>query len=182
MQAKKKRMRSNYMKRTVVVFLFCLFFSCTLSAQGESKDSIRKPLKNEVSWLQKALHEENWALSIEKMVGPRGIIPMSRIPTMLLSAKSVSASLPYIGQISAPNLSRNSTAVDFEGRYSNYEILNLKKDYIVKFSISEVGENYKIKLVISPNGYTTLTVSSNARSDIKYMGTIHNIPTPTIQE
>jgi beta-glucosidase/6-phospho-beta-glucosidase/beta-galactosidase len=95
---------------------------------------------------------------------------------LAITRDSVVAYLPYYGRSYTPRLgSIDDTGIKFKSKDFNYKITARKKggwQVTMNPKGKEIKDNYSLTLLITENGYGTLTINSNNQQTITFNGYI----------
>lgn len=93
-----------------------------------------------------------------------------------ITADSVMAFLPYYGRSFSAPMDRNDTGFKFTTKKYTYESKKTKKGgWNITINSKDVKDNVRMNFSITPNGYATLSMSSNNKQSITYNGYISEV-------
>jgi uncharacterized membrane protein YciS (DUF1049 family) len=87
---------------------------------------------------------------------------------------SLVAYLPYFGRSYTPKIGNpNDSGIKFKSKDFDYKTTARKKGgWMINMNPKDVGNNYRITLLVTETGYGTLTVNSNNEQTITFNGYI----------
>ena len=133
------------------------------------------------AWIPQILDSKTFAIEIDRLFLPMGIINLRHTWLMLVKDGHVEAGLPYWGRYSAPNLSiDHPLVVEVDAMATDYKVDTTRKGYEVNFKLYQVGETLEVELRINKDGYVSFYLYSSMRSDIRYSGAIKMVPDKSI--
>lgn len=148
---------------------------------NETKHAPKRKKIEDETWIPEILAERTFAIEIDRLFLPMGIINLRHTWLMLVRDGHVEAGLPYWGRYSAPNLSiDHPLVVEIDAPATDYQVDTIRKGYEVNFKIYQVGETLEVELRIDKNGYVSFYLYSSMRSDIRYSGAIKMVPDKSI--
>ncbi|TKC07723.1 DUF4251 domain-containing protein [Pedobacter frigoris] len=163
-----------------LLILAAVFTTMQVSAQTDKETTTRlvnaKTLKfNATSAQPLAVADLNAVLS--KMpggLGGGGSIQLSGSSYDLkISKDSVEAYLPYFGRAYTANLNPNDSGIKFKSKNFTYKSEQKKKgNWVITIKPKDTKDAQELMLTIGTNGYAFLSVNSNNRQSISYMGYI----------
>ena len=148
--------------------------------RNEKQTKKRKKIEDK-AWIPEILAEKTFAIEIDRLFLPMGIINLRHTWLMLVRDGHVEAGLPYWGRYSAPNLSiDHPLVVEVDAPVTDYHVDTTRKGYEVNFKLYQVGETLEVELRIDKDGYVAYYRYSSMRSDIRYSGAIKMVPDKSI--
>ena len=148
--------------------------------RDEKQTKKRKKIEDK-AWIPEILAEKTFAIEIDRLFLPMGIINLRHTWLMLVRDGHVEAGLPYWGRYSAPNLSiDHPLVVEVDAPVTDYHVDTTRKGYEVNFKLYQVGETLEVELRIDKDGYVSFYLYSSMRSDIRYSGAIKMVPDKSI--
>ena len=148
--------------------------------RDEKQTKKRKKIEDN-AWIPEILAEKTFAIEIDRLFLPMGIINLRHTWLMLVRDGHVEAGLPYWGRYSAPNLSiDHPLVVEVDAPVTDYHVDTTRKGYEVNFKLYQVGETLEVELRIDKDGYVSFYLYSSMRSDIRYSGAIKMVPDKSI--
>ena len=148
--------------------------------RDEKQTKKRKKIEDK-AWIPEILAEKTFAIEIDRLFLPMGIINLRHTWLMLVRDGHVEAGLPYWGRYSAPNLSiDHPLVVEVDAPVTDYHVDTTRKGYEVNFKLYQVGETLEAELRIDKDGYVSFYLYSSMRSDIRYSGAIKMVPDKSI--
>jgi hypothetical protein len=91
--------------------------------------------------------------------------------TLHVKEDKAEAYLPYYGRAYEIDYGGDG-GIDFDASFKEYtvEIKDEKKRVIIEFKVKAQKDMYRCHLAVSQNGSATLTINSNNRESISYLG------------
>ncbi len=140
---------------------------------GHERNTQKRKRLEDDDWIPEILANKTFAIEIDRLFLPMGIINLRHTWLMLVRDGHVEAGLPYWGRYSAPNLSiDHPLVVEVDAMAADYKVDTTRRGYEVNFKLYQVGETLEVELRINKNGYVSFYLYSSMRSDIRYSGDI----------
>jgi hypothetical protein len=159
--------------KTIHLLLICIFLSgINGSAQNNMSDSDsiagNQGIKNSI---ESKKYEFNGTF-----VHPTGggQIDLFSTPNfMIVSGDTASADLPFYGEAYVAGYGQENGIV-FNNQIKEYksEDQTKKKQFKISFKVSGKTDSFQVYLVVSYNGYASLSINSNNKAPISYVGKI----------
>jgi len=154
------------------VLLFC--FITTAFSQEKSKKEIKEEQKLEKQMAVEAMVNAKEFTFVARMANPSGMrsVNLATNPNfMKFSPGEIESEMPFFGTSHTPNYGGDA-GLKFKAKPEEFTIEKGKKNYEGVIVVKGDDDKYKIYLTIGLDGNTTLSVSSNNRSNISYSGEI----------
>ena len=159
------------MMRTILFIVSMLLISCG-STQKTTDESQTSQVRQ---WAQ----DKQFTIESQYANPLRGnqISLIGNSNFLTVKKDSVSAYLPFFGQRQSGNV-LDGGAIEFEGIPKEYQMMynQKKQSSVIKFNISEKGENYNVTVTLYDNKNSTITVNSSQRDFMRYDGEVEALP------
>jgi hypothetical protein len=86
----------------------------------------------------------------------------------------IESSLPFFGRAYSGVGYNSGDGLHFRGKPDAYTVEKKKNNWEISASVSTANDNYKLYLSVTPQGFASLSVSSNNLETISYAGEIHS--------
>ena len=160
-------------KITTLAVALMLMIS-TAYSQEKSKKELKEEQKLEKQMAVEAMVNAKQFTFVGRMANPSGMrsINLATNPNyMKFSPEEVESEMPYFGTSQSPNYGGDD-GLKFKAKPEEFTMEKGKKNYEGVIVVKGADDKYKIFLTIGFDGNTTLSVSSNNRSNISYTGDI----------
>ncbi len=107
-----------------------------------------------------------------------GAIQLIGIPNFIkVYGDSVSGNLPFYGERQFGGGLTSNAGIEFKGipKTYNQTYNEAKNRYDIAFEISDEMERHQVKITLFPNRSANVSVNSNQRNSIRYVGTVEAI-------
>ena len=154
------------MKKLVVIFGAGL-----LALAAVSCGTTTKMTAEQQQALRTAIENRNFTITVDKAFPQRGnMINLTSPYSLTIKGDSVYSYLPYFGQAySIPY--GGGAGLNFNGTLTDYEIAAGKRGVnIVTFRVQSPDGRVEYRLEIESEGSSTITVNSQNRQSIRFMG------------
>jgi hypothetical protein len=159
--------------------LFALVLSALITTPGFSQEKTKKELKEERK-IEKQKQTEALVNSKEFLFTARTAMPQGgRSINLATNPGSVKfhpelirSDMPYFGKVTGSVPYGGGGGMKFEGKPEGYTVTAKKNGYQVNAVVKGENDTYRLSLSVSPEGSSSLSVTSNNRSVITYSGEI----------
>ncbi len=160
--------------------LFVLVLSALVFTPGLSQEKTKKELKEERK-IEKQKQTEAMVNSKEFIFSARTAMPQGgRSIDLTTNPGSVKfhpdlikSDMPYFGRVTGTAAyGGRDGGMKFEGKPEGYTVTAKKKGYQVSAEVKGENDTYRLSLSVSPEGSSSLSITSNNRSIITYTGEI----------
>ena len=158
------------------IFLFAALFSFVLgNVQAQDKTAKHELTVNtEQSRIETLLNSKNFeflATSVKPRTGSSKNL-VSNQYSIAFSPKNIYSHLPFYGRVySGLNMGLHKGG-HIEGEPEMFTVETNAKGYEVLAKVKDENDTFSISMIVSNSGYATLTISSNNRETISYMGEV----------
>ncbi|HYX07601.1 MAG TPA: DUF4251 domain-containing protein [Bacteroidales bacterium] len=163
------------MKTIYLLFAFIILTSITISAQKNKSDSDSTAVDQGIKNIIESREYEFNGTFAHPTSG--GQIDLFSTPNYLIvNGDSASADLPFYGEAYVAGYGQENGIV-FDNKIKEYksEDQAKKKQFKISFQVSGKSDNFHIYLFISYNGYATLSINSNNKAPISYVGKVKGL-------
>ncbi|MDD3638919.1 MAG: DUF4251 domain-containing protein [Bacteroidales bacterium] len=162
--------------KKILILSFCMLFLVSAGAHGQSRREEKAARKAAVGEQVKTLIGSGSFLIVFDRANPTGgrSVMLSPAYEMKFDSNRVSAYLPYFGRSYSPPANPARLAFELADRQVEPEIsFDPRKGYTILFTATtESAETIKCYLKISLSGTASLSINSNFRSSISYLGNL----------
>lgn len=159
-------------KFPLITIIFILVIT-TCFAQDKSKKQLKEEQRIEYQNQIEALIDSKEFVFKANTASPIGFKPVGLTPNLYyiqFHPDLVVSFMPFYGKAYGNMGFYNDTGLNFEGKPEDYTKSKGKKSYQVKVKVSSEGNAYTLIITVRFNGITSLSISSNNRSNIVYDG------------
>lgn len=158
--------------------LICMFFILTaISAfsQEKSKSELRNERKLEKQSQIAEMVDAREFVFIARTAQPTGhrSVNLTSNPNFVkFHPDLIDGDMPYFGRAYSGVAYGGDGGLKFSGTPEDYTITKNKKNYLVKGTVKGAGDVFSIALSVGFEGSASLTINSNNRASISYIGDI----------
>lgn len=160
----------------LILLSFCIHLNSTAQNTNKEAKALKKQEQYEV--LQNLVNNEQYHFTAGKARPQKGgQIDLTTSPNYLtIDNGHARASLPYFGRAFTGSYGRDG-GIKFDGSMENYDVnKNEKKQkMVIKFRVKGPGDTYKCTLTAYGIETATLSIISNNRQQISYIGAVSGI-------
>lgn len=131
---------------------------------------------------EKHQHTEALLNSREFVFNAERAVPLNSQSIILSSTyylkvhkKTIESHLPYFGRAYSGMPYGGDSGIMFNTELSEYEMIKNKKNYEIRATVKDENDVYRLSLTIGLEGDASLSISSNKKSSISYLGTVTGI-------
>lgn len=176
-EIKKQKMKN------LLLIAILVFSVVATNAQEEKKSRKQKKAERQAQLeeqTKKLLEEEAWQFDASTMLPGKGSSQTLTTPyNVVLKDGKVDSYLPYRGRAYSAEYGGSSSPMVFESPIEDYSVEEGKKGkVIIKFTARNKNDVIVFTFTVTPDGSTSLSVSSTNRQHISYQGDLVPIEQP----
>ena len=164
------------MKNAILLTVFLLILSPVVFAQSTKKEEKEKQKEQQYQQALALVEAGKFEFIGRKANPQRGRqIDLTTRPNFLrIDGKNAAADMPYFGHAFSGGYSNTDGGIKFEGPMESYEVQknDKKRRLTIKFKVKGEGDSFSCTLSISSLESASLSVISNTRQAISYVGTL----------
>lgn len=145
-------------------------------AQEKSKKQVKQELRLENQQRIAGMIDAKDFIFVAKTANPQGFSPVGltgEFNYIKFHPELIESSLPFFGNVFGSYGFGSDEGLKFQGKPEEFTVKKGRKNYHISLRVNgEEGGVYRLILSISFDGSTSVSVSSNNRSNISFNGTI----------
>lgn len=159
-------------KKYLVLVILSMLMVAGYSQRGREDTKVVKDGKHEQT--EALVNSKNFIFKAKRAIPGRGnSIDLATNPNYVKFEPDVIESyMPFFGRAYMGVGYGNDTGLHFKGHPDVFTIEQKKKNFQVTVNVKGESDNFRLLMTVSPGGNTTLTISSNNRESISYMGEV----------
>ena len=155
-------------------------------AQDSKKESKDLEKEEQYTSLVNLINSEQYIFKASKANPQKGtqIDLTTRDNFLIINKENASADMPYFGRAYSGGYSTSDGGVKFDGPMETYEVStnDKKRRLTIKFKIKGPDDTYTCTFTVSGINNASLSVISNKRQTISYIGSISELPKENPEE
>lgn len=161
--------------KTVFLFSFILIIIMSSTYSQERtviKDEEKKSGKRERT--EMLLNSKEFTFKARRAIPSRGAsIDLTTNPNYVkFQPEFIESYMPFFGRAYSGVGYGKDTGLHFKGQPDVFTVEKKKRNYHVSVTVKGEVDNFRLYLTVSPGGNASLTISSNNRESISYMGEV----------
>jgi hypothetical protein len=155
------------MKTKFLVFLFLISGTIVIFSQDKSESDKREQT-------EMLLNSKEFSFKAKRAMPSRGSsIDLTTNPNYVnFKPDLVESYMPFFGRAYSGIGYGNDTGLHFKGQPDVFSVEKKKKNYQVTVNVKGESDIFRIFLTVSPGGNASMTITSNNREAISYMGEV----------
>ena len=161
------------MKSLLTIIIFIGFTLAAQNSYSQSKEEEKQARYEQIKALIESGKFDFQAQFANPQRGAR--ISLAATPNFLkIDGQNATADLPYFGRAFNAGYAGGDGGVVFDNTMENYEVKpnDKKRKVVISFKVKGKHDNYTCTLTISTYENVTLSVISNKRQSISYLGSV----------
>jgi hypothetical protein len=162
-------------KRILVLVLLFLFIVISAYSQEKSKKQLKEEEKIEKQKQSEAMINAREFVFVGRTAVPTGYKTVnlaSHSNYVKFHPEMIESNMPFYGKAYSGVGYGGDNGLTFEGKPDEYTVTKGKKNYQIEAVVKGEKDTYKLSLSVGFEGSASLSIHSNNRSSISYMGEI----------
>ncbi len=167
------------MQKHILIQVALLLCSMSIYAQNSKKAEKQQKREKQYQEVVELIDSQQYEFIGQKANTTKGrMIDLTTNPNFLRVTDNTSqADMPYFGRAYSGGYSSSDGGIQFNGPMDGYDVQknDQKRKVIVKFKVKEVDDTFDCTLTISSRENASLSVTSNKKQGISYLGSIKEV-------